>query len=385
MSFDHGLPQHVGVEEEYFITDLQSRQMVAEPSIQVLQDCREALGEGFCFEMFQGQIEWASPVFEHLAQASECLRQRRQALDRALDPHGLGFLCAGTHPLALWRQQKATPQAHFQQLFSEYAQVAQRSVLSGLHVHAQVPLGIDRIGVMNEVLPWLPLLLALSASSPFWQGHHSGYCSYRQVACDEWPRMGAPEYLRDERAYRHYRLQMRRMGALRGDTPVWWGIRPSLRYPTLELRLTDACPCVEDVLTLAGLYSVMVRHACLLAEPGQRYTLTHHWLFKENRCQARRWSTRGRYMMDPEQPVMDLQQWLALAQQTFGPTAQALGQEQVFTQAGDLLREGTSAERQLQCFQAQPAHWEEPLRCRAVVDLLMAQSRGKPPPGVESL
>ncbi|KPA99167.1 carboxylate-amine ligase [Pseudomonas asplenii] len=375
MSFDHGLPQRLGVEEEYFITDLDSRQMVAEPSAQVLRDCREALGAGFAAEMFQGQIEVASPVFEHLAQASEYLRQRRYALDQALAPHGLGFLCAGTHPVAQWHLQRATGQEHFRQLFGDYAQVAQRSVLSGLHVHAEVPPGIDRIRVMNEVLPWLPLLLALSASSPFWQGRDSGYFSYRQVVCDEWPRMGVPEYLNDDQAYGDYLALLRRAGALRADTPIWWGIRPSLRYPTLELRLTDACPRVEDVLTLAGLFSVMVRHACLHAEPGQRYTLVHHWLLKENRFQARRWGVHGHYLMDPEQPVMDLHHWLASARHTFGATAQALGQEQLFNQAFNLLRDGTSAERQLRCFQAQPAHLDDQARCRAVVDLLLAQSR----------
>ncbi|ROM33994.1 carboxylate-amine ligase [Pseudomonas poae] len=365
--------QRFGIEEEYFITDLRTRRMLAEPSAHVLAACREAIGKGFSYEMFQGQIEVASPVFDSSAEAATYLGRVRRELSLALAGHGLGFICSGAHPLADWHAQRATPQAHFQRLFDEFQIVAQRSVLSGLHVHAEIPMGVDRIAVLNEVLPWLPMLLALSVSSPLWQGQPSGYCSYRQVLCDEWPRMGIPEYLSDEPSFERYLSLLRRSGALASDANIWWGCRPSLSYPTLELRMTDACPRLSDALALAGLFRVMIKHACQMPAPGSQYCVERHWLLKENRIQARRWGRAGRFVLAPDTEPVSLEQWLVLAQQQLGETARALGEEGVFAQARQMLRDGSSAERQLCAFGAQAS--SALVSRQAVADLLLEESR----------
>jgi carboxylate-amine ligase len=365
--------QRFGIEEEYFIIDLRSRRLLAEPSTRVLAACREAIGEGFSYEMFQGQVEVASPVFDDAVHAATYLGRVRRELNQALAEHGLGFICSGAHPMADWQAQRATPQAHFQRLFDEFRIVAQRSVLSGLHVHAEIPAGVDRIAVMNEVLPWLPMLLALSVSSPLWQGQPSGYCSYRQVVCDEWPRMGIPEYLLDEPGFQHYLGLLKRTGAVASDANIWWGCRPSLSYPTLELRMTDACPRLSDALALAGLFRVMVKHACLLPAPGSQYSVECHWLLKENRNQARRWGHQGRFVLAPETPALSLEQWLTLAERRFGAIACALGEEGVFTQARRILSDGTSAQRQSGWYEASAAPAKE--RWQAVVDGLAEESR----------
>ncbi len=148
-------------------------------------------------------------------------------LAQSLGDFGLGIVCAGSHPLAAWREQTPTVHAHFEQLFEDVQQVARRSVLCGLHVHVQVPEQLDRIAVMNEVSPWLPLLLLLSCSSPFWEGAPSGFMSYRQAACDEWPRMGVPEHFEDWAAYQRCLGLLRRMGVIKADGNGWWGIRPA--------------------------------------------------------------------------------------------------------------------------------------------------------------
>nr|WP_183000320.1 MULTISPECIES: carboxylate-amine ligase [unclassified Pseudomonas] len=368
--------QRFGIEEEYFITDLRSRCMLAEPPAQVLAACREVIGDGFSYEMFQGQIEVASPVFDDAAEAATYLGRVRRELSQALAGYGLGFICSGVHPLADWRAQRATPQVHFQRLFEEFQIVAQRSVLSGLHVHAEIPAGVDRIAVLNEVLPWLPMLLALSVSSPLWQGQPSGYCSYRQVLCDEWPRMGIPEYLPDEQSFEQYLGLLKRSGALAEDANVWWGCRPSLSYPTLELRMTDACPRLSDALALAGLFRIMIKHACQLPAPGSQYSLERHWLLKENRIHARRCGHHGRFTLAPDTAAISLEQWLVVAEQQFGETARALGEEGVFDQARQMLRDGSSAERQLRVFSAQSSPG---LRGgQAVIDRLLEESRENP-------
>lgn len=364
--------QRFGIEEEYFLTDLRSRRMVAKPTARVLDACREAIGEGFAYELLQGQIEVASPIFDCADQAAAYLSRVRRDLNQTLAEHGLGVISSGSHPLAEWRAQRITVQSHYQQLLGEYEIVARRSVLCGLHVHAEIPAGKDRIAVMNEILPWFPMLLALSVSSPFWQGQLTGYFSYRQVACDEWPRMGIPEYLPDDQAFEHYLAILNQTRAAGRDVDVWWGCRPSQHYPTLELRITDACPRWIDALMLARLYRVMVKHACLLPAPGSHYRPEHHWMLKENRIQARRWGPYGRFVLLPDTTPMSLEQWLDRAEHTFAATARALGEEGVFTQARHILRVGTSAERQVRCFDS--SHASALARRQAVVDLLLEES-----------
>ncbi|MCF4996602.1 carboxylate-amine ligase [Pseudomonas syringae] len=367
-----GLPLHFGIEEEYFLTDLQSRQMLAEPSVELLHECRSIIGEAFAFEMFQGQIEVASPVFSATGEAADYLAGIRGRLSEALAQEGIGLLCAGSHPLARWRDQQPTPLPHFQQLFEAFQSVARRSVLSGLHVHVEIPQGIDRIAVMNEVAPWLPMLLMLSCSSPFWQRENSGFMSYRQVVCDGWPRMGTPEYFVDEADYRNHLCLLQRIGTIEKGGNGWWGIRPASRYPTLELRMTDACPRLRDTILLATMFRVMVAHAVNLPRPGAEFDVTRRRLLKENRWQAKRYGTGGKFVLDERGEVMSAAQWLDLARLTFEATARGMGESQLFDQVDALLLEGNSASRQLACLAQAGASSDA---VQQVVDLLLAQTR----------
>ncbi|MBV6821991.1 carboxylate-amine ligase [Pseudomonas sp. PD9R] len=365
-----------GIEEEYFLTDLSTRQMLAEPSADLLRECREAMEQGFAYEMFQGQIEVASPVFSTAEQAAEFLGGVRSRLNRMLAKHGLGLLCAGSHPLARWRDQRATVLPHFDQLFFEYQSVAQRSVLCGLHVHVEIPQGIDRIAVMNEVAPWLPLLLMLSCSSPFWEGADSGFMSYRQVVCDGWPRMGIPEFFGDESEYQRYLKTLQQIGTIEKEGNGWWGLRPASRYPTLELRMTDACPRLSDALLLASLFRVMVAFAISRPDPGARYEATTRWLLAENRWQAKRHGVQGRYVTDAQSGLISAGQWLEQARSLLAPTAKCIGEPQVFDQAEALLDFGNSASRQLACYARALAQGSDAQGCmHQVVDQLLQESR----------
>lgn len=365
-----------GIEEEYFLTDLENRQMLAEPPIELLRTCQFIVGERFAFEMFQGQIEVASPVFLTSTEAFGYLAEVRGRLNDALAQQGVGLLCAGSHPLARWRDQRQTPLPHFQKLFNEFQSVARRSVLSGLHVHVEIPSSIDRIAVMNEVSPWLPLLLMLSCSSPLWEGENSGFQSYRQVVCDDWPRMGIPEYFQDEMDYQSYLALLRRSGTIEKGGNGWWGIRPASRYPTLELRMTDACPRLQDTVLLATLFRVIVTHAVYVPQPGANFSITKQRLLKENLWQAKRYGAQGRFVLDERGEVINAAQWLNLARLTFQSTAQAMRESQLFDQLLALLAHGNSASRQLACLaQASSSTRNSQYALERVVDLILDETR----------
>lgn len=365
-----------GIEEEYFITDLGTRTMLSQPSRQVLAACRKAIGAGFAYEMFQGQIEAASPVFHTRLEAADYLGSVRHDLARSLGDFGLGIVCAGSHPLAEWHEQVPTNRVHFLQLFEDTQRVAQRSVLCGLHVYVGVPATVDRIAVMNQVSPWLPLLLLLSCSSPFWEGSPTGFMSYRQTACDEWPRMGVPEHFANWADYQRYLALLQRIGAIKADGNGWWGLRPSARYPTLELRITDACPKLTDALALATLFRVMVTHACALDCPGALFSAERRWLLHENRWQAKRYGAAGTFALDDLGTLGSAERWLQGARLEFAATADAMGEPQLFDDLHRLLLAGNSAVDQLRAYAcARAAGADELSSVQSVVDRLLAQSR----------
>ncbi|MHC8299456.1 carboxylate-amine ligase [Pseudomonas sp. ZS1P83] len=340
-----------GIEEEYFITDLVTRQMPGNLSCVVSDKCKAELGQSFAYEMFQAQIEVSSPIFTSLPQAADYLAHARGTLQHSLQSFELGLLCAGSHPLADWRVQHATDQSHFQQLFTDYQRVARRSLLSGLHVHVEIPNHLDRIQVMNEVLPWIPLLLALSSSSPFWDGGDSGFASYRQTACDEWPRMGVPELFEDHLAYDAYIAFLISIGSMKTPSDCWWGVRPSARYPTLELRMTDACPRLEDALCIASFFRLMIAYAIDQPRPGSAYSQKSRWILMENRWRAKRSGIDAAFLIEGYDRAFTIEQWLFMAEQILGETARALAVENVFSELRRIIREGTSAERQRNVYQ----------------------------------
>ncbi len=214
-----------GIEEEFFLLDASDLDIVRSAPAGFVAACRDTLGEHFAEEMFECQVEVASPVFSTLAEAARFHGQARQRLAHLAMEFGLRSLCVGTHPFADWRRARSNPAAHFARLFKDQGRVARRSLVCGLHVHVEIPPSHDRMAVLQRVLPWLPLLLALSASSPFRGGRRSGLASYRRALCGEWPRMNIPPALPDENAYRRHLALLREAGCIREDGQVWWMIR----------------------------------------------------------------------------------------------------------------------------------------------------------------
>jgi carboxylate-amine ligase len=363
-----------GIEEEYFLTDRVSRRMPHKPVEGFAEACQEALGNLVTREMFAAQFEVVTPVLNSLDDARECLGHARLALARVARDFGFGLVAAGTHPLAHWRQQRPTGIARYQQIFDDFQMVASRSVLAGLHVHVGVPAQVDRIRVMNRVTPWLPLLLGLSASSPFWGGKPSGLMSYRQAVCDEWPRMGIPDHFDNDAAYQGYVQMLLDTGSIRTPADVWWNIRPSLRYPTLELRIADACPRLDDALCIAGLFRAMVNYA--IQSPQQSWVddpMTRV-ITLENRWRAKRYGLRGPFIEPSTRRALPFSEWLDSVLHQLQEHI-AVGDESAVQHARSLTRDGGSAQAQLHHYQQERgsgrSHGEA---LRAVVDVLMAQT-----------
>lgn len=364
-------PLSFGIEEEYLLVDLRSARVLATPALAVARRCREVMGKYFAEEMFRSQIEVASPVFTHLHEAQGFLLDSRQRLGEALAQEGIGLYCAASHPSAQWLRQRARTTPHYRQVFDDYQHVARRSLLSGLHVHVGVPPGCDRIQLINRLLYWLPLFLVLSTSSPLWGGQTTGFMSYRRVICAEWPHMELPEPLADWEAYQRYRALLERTGALAKEGDFWWAIRPSRRFPTVELRICDACPRLEDVLCIAGLFRHLVQGLAVDHYQATPVNREVRWITQENYWRAKRHGRHGQFIGVHDQAPVTAEGWLAQLLAQFPADTQDA--QRAVLQAQRILREGTSADRQLGCLdQARSGGLDLWHALHAVVDLVLA-------------
>jgi len=288
-----------GIEEEFFLTDLDSGAVVRRPPAAFHKAASNVLGDALAHELLQCQVEVKTPILQMSTEALDSLMAGRRRLVEVAKSFDMGVVAAGTHPLAQWRSQVPTAELRYEELLDDFQIIAQRNLLCGLHVHTEVREGIDRIQLMNRVMRWLPLFLALSVSSPYWARQDTGLMSYRQAAYDEWPRTGIPRLFEDELEYQRYVQILIRARAIPDESYIWWSIRPSFRYPTIELRITDACPRAIDAVCIAELFRAVVLQECLDVARGDQIRLRdgiERLLIEENRWRAKRFGVRAKWL-----------------------------------------------------------------------------------------
>jgi glutamate---cysteine ligase / carboxylate-amine ligase len=278
----------IGVEEEFFLAHRRTANIVSKMPASFIKDCQRLSGSLVAHELLQSQVETITPICVGADELELSVRHLRKSISQIAMQHGMAIVASGTFPLAEWRDQLHTEKPRYQQLVEDFQIIGRRNLLCGLHVHVEIPKAQDRIDVMNRVMPWLPLFLALSTSSPLWNRQNTGLLSYRQAAYDEWPRTGIPDFFNDEPDYENFVSALVQSRIIPNASQLWWAIRPSSRYPTLELRIADACTHVEDSLCIASIYRCLIRAIIRLPEWGRARTNLTRLLIDENRWQAKR-------------------------------------------------------------------------------------------------
>lgn len=257
-------PGTLGLEEEYQLLDAETGEL--RPVNEVVLDAAEPLlGETVHPELLRSQIEVSTPVCHSLEEADAELRQLRRRLNAVAARYGCRLGSAGTHPTAEWQVQEVTPSERYLNMADEFQQMARETLIFGCHVHVGIEDPDQRIQVMNRIRADLPALLALSASSPFWAGKDTGFSSYRTIVFRRWPTTGMPEYFADDDDYQATLKTLVAAGVVEDGTHLYWDVRPSARFPTLETRIADVCLTVDEAVTVAGLAQALVS-AALTAE-----------------------------------------------------------------------------------------------------------------------
>ena len=337
----------LGIEEEYFLAEAQSKNAISRMPKAFIRRIGGVLGNQVTPELLQSQIEVVTPVCQSLDEARQHLRRYRHALQEATREFDMEFFAAGTHPMAEWSEQTPTEKPRYEKLATDLKFLARRNMMCGMHIHVEVNDPHLRIDVMNRILPFLPVLLALSTSSPFWRKHATGLMGYRLAAYDELPRTGIPDFFMNLADYMSFVDTLVQSGAIEDSSHVWWAIRPSLRYPTLELRIGDSCTHLEDTLCIAAIYRCLVR--CLRRRPDLNGTWRNHTrlLIEENRWRAQRYGTTAGMIDFNEKRIVPFADVIDGLLALIAEDAVALDCTAEVQHARTILTRGTSAAQQM--------------------------------------
>lgn len=365
----------LGIEEEYLLVDRQSRDLVDTPPEDMIEQVKARIEADVMPEFLRSQIEVATQPVRTVAEAGAELRALRRAVAEVAAGHGLAPIAASTHPFARWQAQKHTARDRYETLARDMQTVARRLVICGMHVHVGIEDENLRIDLLNQVSYFLPHLLALSTSSPFWGGEDSGLMSYRVSVFDEVPRTGLPEHFASWGEYKRHVDVLVAAGLIEDGTKLWWDVRPSARFPTLEMRITDICTKLEHGLSIAALYVCLLRMLWRLRGMNQRWRVYANMLVNENRWRAQRYGLdEGLVDFGKGQivPYADLlEEIIALVRED----ADALGCRAEVEATRAILAEGTSAHRQRKAFAAATAAGASRADAlKAVVDGLIAET-----------
>ncbi len=335
----------MGIEEEYLLVNKDTLDLVEVPQ-ELMDDCAAELGKQVSPEFLRCQVEVGTGICAGISEAREDLKRLRSTVARIAGRYGLAPLAVSCHPTASWKDQHHTEGERYTALQHDLAAVASRLLISGMHVHIGIENNDLRIDLMSQFTYFLPHLLALSASSPYWQGEDTGLASYRLTIFDNIPRTGLPPHINDHSEFRRSVDTIIATGAIEDATKIWWDLRPSDRFPTLETRICDNSPRLEHALSIAALVQCLLRMLWRLRTMNQRWRYYDAFLVGENRWRAQRYGMDeglidfGRGQVEPFPNL--LEELIELVAED----ADFLGCPNEVQAARDILDKGNSASRQ---------------------------------------
>ncbi len=350
-------PLTIGIEEEYLLVDPGTGELVGDQSVQeaIIEEVKSKISDDVGMatpEFLKAQVEVGTAVCRSLQEARDSLRALRGAVATAAQRHGLAPIAASTHPTAVWSRLQHTEKERYDMLANDLQEVARRLVISGMHVHVGVEDNEHRIDLLGQIAYFLPHLLALTTSSPFWQGRDTGLRSYRLSVFDELPRTGLPEHFDSWSHYEKHVETLVDAGSLEDGSKLWWDIRPHFRFPTLEMRICDICTRLDDGIAVAAIYACLISMLQRLRRANQRWRRYANMLIRENRWRAQRYGfDKGLIDFGITQtvPYADLlDEIIALTEED----AARLNCADEVAHAREILNRGTSAHNQVATYRA---------------------------------
>ena len=357
----------IGIEEEYQIIDPATRELRSYVQ-RFLEHGRTVLPDQIRPEFLQSQVEAGTRICHDIQEARRELIRMRRSIWELAEREGLWVAAAGTHPFSSWARQEVSPFGRYPELARFLQELGRQLLIFGMHVHIGIEDRELLIDVMNQVRYFLPHLLALSTSSPFWQGRDTGLKSYRSVVFETLPRTGIPQQFSSYSDYRDYVDALLATGSLAEPTHIWWDVRPSEKFPTLEVRIPDMCTRVDETLCVAALVQAIVAKLVRLRQNNQTWRIYRKNLLDENKWRAVRFGIEEKLIdFGKSKEVM----FSVLAEELLAwvdDVLDDLGSRVEVEYVHSILSQGTSADRQLAVYRREKDF-------RAVVDQVVAETR----------
>jgi len=335
----------LGIEEEYLLVDRDSLDLAQAPDA-LMQACQNDLEGQVSPEFLQCQIEVGTRVCTDIAAAREDLKRLRACVSRHAAKHNLVPIAVSCHPFADWKDQHHTQKDRYDALKRALGGVARRMLICGMHVHVGIEEKALRIDLMPQLSYFLPHLLALSTSSPYWQGDDTGLASYRLTIFDNLPRTGLPPSFSSWAEYERATGTLIDLGVIEDTSKIWWDLRPSHQFPTLETRIMDVSPRLEHTLALAALVQAIMRMLVRLRARNMRWREYDRFLIAENRWRAQRYGVSEGLIDFGDRSIKPMSTLIDELTEFLGEDAEALGTLNELTLLRQLAETGTSADRQ---------------------------------------
>ncbi|MDT4896567.1 MAG: glutamate---cysteine ligase / carboxylate-amine ligase [Acidobacteriota bacterium] len=365
----------LGIEEEFQIVDPESRELRSHVT-EFLDEGKMILGEQIKPEMIQSMIEVGTGICKNIQEARADISRLRGIISMLARSKGLVIVAASTHPISRWQDQKIFEDERYEVLVQELQSVARSLLIFGLHVHVGMADRERAIHIMNAARYFLPHLLALSTSSPFWMGLNTGLKSYRSEIFKQFPRTDIPDHFDSYSSFERYVQLLVKTKCIDDGKKIWWDVRPHPFFPTLEFRVCDIPTRVDDTIAIAALIQAIVAKLNKLIDKNLGFRLYRRMLVQENKWRAVRWGLDGK-MIDfgkqKEVPVRDL---ILELLEFVDDVLDDLGSRKEVEHIHTILERGTSADEQLQIYR-------ETNDLKVVVDRLIERTMENVPRDVD--
>ena len=356
----------IGIEEEFQIIDPETRELRSHIT-EMIDEGKVILGEQVKSEMHQSMIEIGTGICNNVQEARADLIKLRRTVAELAASKGLCIAAASTHPFSSWKDQEITPDEHYENLLDEMQVLAKSLLIFGMHVHVGIDDREAQIHLMNAARYFLPHVLALSTSSPFWMGTNTGLKSYRSELFKKFPRTDIPDYFSSYSEFEGYVELLLKTGCIDRPKKIWWDVRPHPQFSTLEFRVCDIPSRIDEVIAIAALFQAIVAKLYKLYRMNMGFRLYRRALIQENKWRAVRWGLDGKLIDFGKKIEVPARELILELLEFVDDVVDDLGSRKEIGYVHTILENGTSADRQLKTF-------KETGDLKAVVDQLIAET-----------
>ena len=339
----------VGIEEEYQVINPETGELTSYIA-EFLERDAVLFKDSMVPEFLQSQLEVTSKVCKNIQQAKKEVIRLRRIASKFAQENDCKIIAAGTHPYSRWEDQVRTDKERYRGLYDTMQFVAKRLLIFGMHIHIGIPDRDLRIDVMNQMRYFIPHILSLSTSSPFWQGEDTGFKSYRGIVFEDLPRTGIPEKFSSAKSYDKFVDQLMETKCIDNPSKIWWDIRPHYKFPTIEFRMCDSTTKVDEVIAIAALIQALVATMIQNRERNISWRDYRDSFIYENKWRSMRHGIDGKMIdlgLTKELSSKKLiKEMLGIAEEA----AEILGTQKEIAYINTILEKGTSADRQLDMY-----------------------------------